>query len=369
MTHWRADRPHNELPLLPPEAELETRPVLKACIEARAAVAALDRSAQLIPNPRMLVNTLPVLEAQASSEIENIVTTADVMFQHLRDDSGADAATKEALRYREALIEGPLELSTRPLSTRTAETICSRIKGVDMSVRRVPGTKIANTATGEVIYTPPDSESRIRELLANWERFVHDDGAPDPLVRLAVAHYQFEAIHPFTDGNGRTGRVMNSLMLVQFGLLRLPILYLSRFIIRHRSDYYRLLLSVTTERAWEPWVLYVVRGIEETARWTTAKIDAVRSLEEATTTFVRRDLSKLYSHELVRVLLEQPYCRIANIVDAGIAKRETAATYLRRLAGAGVLREISSGREKLFVNDRLLHVLKSEASDFPRFSD
>jgi Fic family protein len=201
---WQPGRPYNDLPPMPPADVLETKPVLKQCITARAALAELKQAAELIPNPAMLINTLPLLEARASSEIENIVTTADKLFQHLQADSGADAATKEALRYRRALLEGVQALKARPLTTRTAESICTQIKGVEMTVRRVPGTALANDATGEVVYTPPEGEARIRDLLADWERFLHEEETIDPLVRMSAAHYQFEAIHPFTDGNGRT---------------------------------------------------------------------------------------------------------------------------------------------------------------------
>jgi Fic family protein len=367
VARWQPQRPFNDLPELPPRVELETKPVLRACVEARAALAALNRSAELIPNPGMLINTLPLLEAQASSEIENIVTTADALFQHMHDSAGTDAATREALRYREALIEGHRNLASRPITTRTAEVVCSRIKGTEMSVRRVPGTALVSAATNEIIYTPPESEARLRDLLANWEKFIHAGDSLEPLVRMAVAHYQFEAIHPFTDGNGRTGRVINSLMLVQMELLGLPILYLSRFIIRNKSDYYRLLLAITGEGDWEPWLLYMVRGVEETARWTTTKIDGIRALEQATAEHLRGRLPKIYSHELVQLLFLQPYCRIANLVESGLVKRQTAAVYLRSLTEAGVLQERSVGREKLFVNTRLMRMLTSEANDFVRF--
>ena len=175
----------------------------------------------------------------------------------MQADSSAEPATKWALRFRRALLEGVQALKTRPLTTRTTESICTQIKGIEMSVRKMPGTALANEPTGEIIYTPPEGEALIRDLLANWERFLHEDETIDPLVRMARAHYQFEAIHPFTDGNGRTGRVVNSLFLVGQGLLPLPILYLSRYIIANKSDYYRLLLAVTHEAAWEPWVLCV----------------------------------------------------------------------------------------------------------------
>lgn len=366
---WRADRPYNALPFLPPAADLETKAVLKQCVSARAALSELKQAAALIPDPGMLINTLPLLEAQASSEIEHIVTTADKLFQHLRAEDTADPATKEALRYRHALLEGFQSLAKRPLGTRTAEAICSRIRDIQMGVRRVPGTALASSTTGETIYTPPDGENRIRQLLANWERFLHDADESDPLVRMAAAHYQFEAIHPFTDGNGRTGRVLNILFLVERDLLPLPILYLSRYVIAHRSDYYRLLLAVTREDSWEPWILFMLRGVAETAAWTCAKIAAIRRLATDTAEFTRRRLPKIYSRELVDVLFEQPYCRIANVVDAGIVARQAASRYLKSLASVGVLEERTFGREKLFLHPKLLTLLTRDTNDFEPYPD
>jgi Fic family protein len=365
LKQWQPDKPYDTLPLLPPDTDLETKIVLKQCIKARSALAELKQAVQLIPNPSMLINTLPLLEAQASSEIENIVTTADSLFQHLQaDEERTDAATKEALRYRHALFEGVTSLQTRPLTTRTAEAICTQIKGIDMSVRKVPGVALANPATGEVIYTPPEGESRLRDLLANWERFLHNEIAIDPLIRMAAAHYQFEAIHPFSDGNGRTGRVLNSLFLIEQGLLPLPILYLSRYIIAHKADYYRLLLGVTREQTWEPWLLYMLRGIEDTAAWTTAKIAAIRSLAQHTAEHTRHSLPKIYSCELVDIVFEQPYCRIGNLVERGIAGRQAASRYLKALTDIGVLREQAFGKEKLFVHTKLMTLLTRDENAF-----
>ncbi|MCH7564030.1 MAG: Fic family protein [Gemmatimonadetes bacterium] len=363
---WKPDQPYNDLPPLPPEQDLETRVVLKQCITARAALAELKQAAELIPNPRMLINTLPVLEAHASSEIENIVTTADKLFRHQTAEGSADSATKEALRYRHALLEGLGE--DRPLSTRTAEDVCSRIKGAEISVRRVPGTALTNTATGAVIYTPPATEQRIRELLGNWAHFLHMHEEVDPLIRMCAAHYQFEAIHPFTDGNGRTGRVLNILFLVEQGLLPLPILYLSRYILANRADYYDLLLQVTRAQAWEPWLIYMLRGVEETATWTTRKIAAIRTLANDTVLFVRSQLPKIYSRELVDVIFEQPYCRIENIVDADIVGRQAASRYLKALTSIGVLREETFGREKLFIHPRLLTLLTGDEQEFDPYA-
>lgn len=354
---WTPDRPFNALPLLPPQADIETRPVLKQCVAARAALAELKQAAELIPNPEILIQTLPLLEALASSEIENIVTTTDRLFRELPESATADPATRQALRYRHALMEAFGQLRDRPLTTRLAEEVCSRILGRETHVRRVPGTTLRNTATGETVYTPPDGEDRLRSILRNWEEFIHGEDDLDPLVRMAVAHYQFEAVHPFTDGNGRTGRILNSLLLVERRLLPLPILYLSRHIIATKPDYYRLLLEVTRDGAWEPWIVYVLQGVEATSTWTTGKIGEIRALAEETVARVREELPKIYSRELVDVILERPYCRIANVVERGIAKRETASRYLKALVAIGVLREEVAGRERLFINDRLMALL------------
>ena len=354
---WQPDRPYNDLPPIPSADALETKDVLRACIGARAALAGLKQGAERIPNQSMLINTLPVLEAQASSAIENIVTTTDKLFESLNAGDAADPATKEALRYRRSLMDGYRTLAKTPLATRTAETVCTTIRGVVMRVRKVPGTKLANAITGETIYTPPEGEAVIRELLAGWERFLNEQSEVDPLIRMAAGHYQFEAIHPFTDGNGRTGRVLNSLFLIQEELLSLPILYLSRYIILHRDDYYRLLIGVTRRKEWEPWLKYMLEAVRETAEWTLAKVQSICDLADETAERVRTALPKIYSRELVDELFAQPYCRIQNLVDAGIAKRQTASRYLKLLVDLGVLEERISGREKLFVNPVLLTLL------------
>lgn len=361
---WQPEQPYNDLPLLPPAVDLETRPVLKACITARAALAELKSAANLIPNQAMLINSLPLLEAQASSEIENIVTTSDQLFRFSGLIERADLATKEALRYRTALFEGYKSLDKKPLCTATAELICSTIKNRTMTIRKVPGTALQNDKSGNIIYTPPIGETVIRSLLSNWEKFIHEYSEIDPLIKLAVSHYQFEAIHPFTDGNGRTGRIINSLLLIQEKLLTLPILYLSRYIIRNKSDYYRLLLGVTSNGSWEEWLLYIIPGIEETALWTIDKIFAIRSLQDHTTEFVRDSLPKIYSYELIDIIFEQPYCRITNLVERNIAKRQTASEYLKALCDIGVLAEQTIGREKIFIHTKLLNLLTREENKF-----
>ena len=358
---WHAEKPFNELPLLPPALHvLETTETLKACIGARASLAELKQAAELLPNQNLLINLLPLLEAKDSSEIENILTTTDKLFQHASEDNDADFATKEALRYRTALRHGFEQLADRPLCTNTAIQICSELKGSEMDIRKVPGTVIGNQSTGQILYTPPVGEQVIRELLANWEQFIHAYDDIDPLLKMAVAHYQFEAIHPFYDGNGRTGRILNILFLIEQGLLTLPILYLSRYIVQNKSEYYNLLNSVTANDDWQPWLLYILKGTEEVSQWTCQKIAAIRLLMESTSTYIKLKLPKIYSHELVQVIFEQPYCRIQYLVDCGVAKRQTASSYLKQLADIGVLEERQAGREKLFVNPRLMYLMTED---------
>lgn len=348
--------------------------MLKACIEARAAVAELKQAGRLLPNQDVLINTIPLLEARASSEIENIVTTADQLFRYAQPDREgmADPAAREALRYRTALRRGLALLQERPLATATAVEVCRTLLAADIDVRRVPGTTLVNEGTEDVVYTPPEGEALLRTLLANWERFLHGATDVDPLIRMAVAHYQFEAIHPFTDGNGRTGRILNLLFVVEQELLELPVLYLSRAIIRTKADYYRLLLAVTTHGAWEDWILYVLRAVGETARWTTERIRAIRQLMQETADVVRAETHGTHAREIVELIFVQPYCRIKNVVEVGIAHRQTAAVYLKQLATAGVLEEVKVGREKLFINPRLMRLLTLEDPgdlSFPRARD
>jgi Fic family protein len=362
MTDFDPKVPYNELPELPPPLELvETTEILKACIQSRVALAELKQAAELIPNAAVLVNALPLLEARASSEIENIVTTTDKLFEFadIAEDK-ADAATKEALRYRTALYEGSKMVRRGMLSTDMAIHICSTIKGMELDIRAESGTTLKSRMTGEVIYTPPEGQQLLQQKLDNWADFMQNDVEIDPLVRMAIQHYQFEAIHPFSDGNGRTGRILNILFLLQHGLLDSPILYLSRYIIQNKADYYRLLKGVTNDQAWSDWIMFILRGVEETCNWTTEKIKAIRELMEHTAEFTQTSLPKIYTWELVELLFKQPYCRIHNLVDAGIAKRQTASVYLKQLSDIGILKEVKSGRENIFVHPKYIELLTGE---------
>ena len=354
---WSPEVPFNDLPALPPQdVDLEPKVVLKATVEARTALATLAQAGRLLPNPSILIRTVPLLEAQASSEIENIVTTADELFKHV-ESGGGDHATKEALRYRTALFTGVDAIRRRPLTATTAIQVCSELHGREMDVRAVPGTRIANPTTREIVYAPPEGTEVIRDKLSAWERFVHAEDDLDPLVRMAVAHYQFEAIHPFHDGNGRTGRVLNILMLIGAGLLDEPILYLSRAIIARKNDYYRLLRDVTAEGAWVDWILYMLNVVGESATSTTRKISSIRTCQDEIAERARAATPGGRDAQFVEVLFEQPYCRINTVAERCEVSRQTASSWLHTLVAAGLLRDVKVGREVLFVNHEFLDVL------------
>lgn len=369
LVKHNAEIPYNELPLLPPKTDIENKPILKSCILARTALAALKEAGQLIPNQSVLINTIPLLEAKVSSEIENVVTTMDKLFRCVSgNDRNADSATKETYRYRQALAQGSdLIKKGKPICTSMAAELCSIILSRPIHVRKTEGTVLSNPLIGEIIYTPPTGESVILEKLSNWEQFVNEQIHLDPLIRMAVMHYQFEAIHPFADGNGRTGRLLNILLLIQEGLLDRPVLYLSRYLINHRREYYQLLRAVTEQQTWQDWILFLLEAVRETAYWTCEKIHAIRDLLEHTCQYIQNSLPKIYSRELVDLIFIQPYCRISNVVDCGIAKRQTASVYLKQLADIGVLDEVREGRERLFLHPKYLELLKQDNHQFREY--
>ena len=359
MKKFNPEVPHNKLPLLPPEVDLETPLILKACIEANKELAKLKIAERLIPNQTVLINSIPLLESQASSAIENIVTTTDELFEHAENSPlSMTPATKETLQYRQALYQGYKTLKKRPLSVALVCDICSTIRQIDTNIRNLPGTALINDSSGKKIYTPPEGEENLRQLLNNWENYLHqEDDDIDPLIKLAVQHYQFEAIHPFSDGNGRTGRIINLLYLIQRGLLDTPILYLSGYIIKNKAEYYKKLLRVTAEGAWIEWILYFLDAICETSQWTLSKVLAIQELIESSSSFIKSKASSIYSRELVELLFTQPYIRIQNLVEMHNIGRDTASKHLKALCGIGFLEEVKRGREKLFINYRFLSLL------------
>jgi Fic family protein len=357
MAFYR-DRPYNDLPLLPPEGlELETRAVLKQTVASARALADLRGIASKVPNPRIIINGIVLQEARLSSEIENIVTTSDELYRAAASgDSVTDTQTKEVLRYREALWHGFEEIKKRPLCANLSIELVGIIRKLQIDVRKVPGTALKNQA-GEVVYTPPEGESLIRDKLSNLEKFIHAEDDIDPLVKLAVMHYQFEAIHPFSDGNGRTGRILNVLYLVEKGLLDLPVLYLSHYILANKAAYYTGLRNVTEEGRWEEWILFMLRGIEQTARETWELVDRILKLMEATAERVRTKQPGIYSKDLIEVIFSNPYCRIRFLEDARIAKRQTASGYLQKLVKLEILKPMKVGREMYYINHGLLRIL------------
>ena len=352
--------PFNDLPPLPPQADLETKAVLRKLATASRALAELKGVARTIPNQAILINSLVLQEAKASSEIENIVTTNDALYKGFSASTAEiDPPTKEVLRYREALGHGLRLMQKRKLlTTNLFEGIVRRITLNEAGIRKVPGTLIRDERAAKTVYTPPEGEKKIRDLLANLERYLHATEHGDPLVKLGVIHYQFEAIHPFSDGNGRVGRILCNLYLVQQGLLDQPILYLSRYITENKDRYYSLLRGVTEKEGWEEWVLYVLEAVEQTARLTRDRIVSIRDLLEETLDKAKSSLPKrVYSKELVELLFYQPYTKTQFVVDAGLAERKTATVYLRELESAGFLKSEKVGKEVLFLNVKLFKLL------------
>lgn len=354
----RADEPYQHLPPLPPTLEVETPAVLKAAIGANRELARLQGAYTRLPDPTILINLIPLMEAQASSEIENIVTTNDELFKAA---SGVletpTPQVKEALRYREALRIGYTATRDRPLTSQTALAVCSQIVGHEARVRDTPGTYIGNPGNARRIYTPPEGRDVLLNHLAAWENFLHADDGLDPLVRMALSHYQFEAIHPFFDGNGRTGRIINILLMIKYGLIELPVLYLSGHIMRHKDAYYNRLNAVTREDAWQPWILFMLAGVESTARWTLDLVDMTDAMRVDVEAEIRAIDKHLPAGDLARLLFAQPYLRINDVVDAGLAQRQTASRWLTDLAERGLISKQRSGRAVVFVNDRLVDTL------------
>ncbi|MBP5993620.1 MAG: Fic family protein [Candidatus Moranbacteria bacterium] len=353
-------KPYNDLPLLPPLKELETAAILKKAIGARAALAALDASNKRLPNESLLANAVILQEAKLSSEIENIVTTNDELYQSLALESVTDPNLKEVISYPKALWYGYGFIRENGfISARVLIEMMQAIKQTDGGIRKIPGTKIANPATGEIVYTPPEGEAVILEKLKNLEQYINDqkDGI-DPLVKMAVLHYQFESIHPFHDGNGRTGRILNILFLVLTGLLEHPILYLSKYILENKSDYYVKLRGVTEREEWESWILYMLDAVEQTAKYTEQKIHDICSLMESTEQMIKEKAPNIYSKELVNTLFQLPYSKRKFLVDAGIVKEKTAGKYLVELERIGLLKSEKIGRERLYFHRAFFDLLR-----------
>lgn len=359
MSKFNPKEPYNDLPLLPPKADIETKAVLKKALEANKALAELKGASNSIPNPEILITSITLQEAKSSSEIENIVTTNDKLYKAYSSQlTTFDSQTKEVLRYKDALWKGFNELKEKNLlTTNLFVKLYQIIKENDGGIRKTPGTKLTKE-NGDIVYTPPEGEELIRSLLKNLEDYIHNDQDNiDPLIKSAVIHYQFESIHPFFDGNGRTGRILLILYFVQNQLLDLPILYLSRYIIQNKNDYYISLRKVTENNDWENWILYLLEGIRATAIETTELVKSIYNLMQETAEIVKENRQNPVPKEVVELIHEQPYCKTEFIIQKGIAKRKAAERYLKELERLQILKSEKVGKEVVYLNQKLLKIL------------
>jgi len=358
-------KPFNDLELLPPTPEIETKKTLSASIAANRELARLSGFCSLLPDESIFLSTIVLKEASASSEIENIITTHDELYRGLVTSSQkTNQPTKEVLNYRSALYKGFNALQNKGLLTiNTIIEIQEELEMNTAGIRRTPGTSLVNDMTGETIYTPPDNPEVITSLLSNLEAYINTENDTDPLIQMAVAHYQFESIHPFYDGNGRTGRIINVLFLVLKGLLDSPVLYLSSYINRNKSRYYQLLQNLRMTGSWEEWIIFILKAVEVTSKETLSIIRSIVDLMDTTTEHARKGLPQTsYSKELIELLFVQPYTKIEYIVKAGIAERRTASKYLKQLVELGILESHKVGKEILYINKGLFELLRKEHS-------
>jgi Fic family protein len=346
---------------VPDSIELETPAVLRLAARAHRALAELKGAAATIPNETILIDTLALQEAKDSSSIENIITTEDQLFQgDLISGQFPSPAAKEIHHYAAALKLGLAHVrQQRFLRLADVLEIQAALEQNLAGLRKLSGTVLKNQQTGDVVYEPPQDPAEVERLMGNFLEHFHRDepSDPDPLVRMAVLHYQFESIHPFYDGNGRTGRILNLLHLVLHGLLDLPVLYLSRYIVRHKPEYYRGLQAVREKDAWEEWVLYMLSAVEETSRETLTKVRGIRELMQTAKQRLRRELPKLYSQDLLNNLFRHPYTKIEFIErDLGVS-RPTATKYLAALEKGGFVRKTKLGRTNFYINEALFALL------------
>jgi Fic family protein len=361
MSHFNRTKPYNDLPLLPPTADIETKAILRKTVSAGRALAQLNGSLLSVPNPTIFLDTIYLQEAKASSEIENIITTNDDLYQSLVADRKIEnAATKEVLCYKEALWLGLEYLKTKPfITTNLCINIVQCIKQNNASIRSVPGTTLANSH-GDVIYTPPVGETVIREKLTNLEKFINEDTRFDPLIKLALLHYQFEAIHPFSDGNGRTGRILLLLYLKLSELLNTPAIYLSNYIIKNKSDYYNRLQGVTEHSDWEAYILYMLDMIEETSTHGLNRLNKIIAAMDKTAAEIKQKFPKIYSKNLIEILFRLPYTKRQHLIDEHIGSPKTVGNYLQVLEDNGFLQSVKVGKEKLYLNQNLLMLLEEK---------
>jgi Fic family protein len=349
------------IPELPPKADFETVPVFKELARASRNLAELKGRSGTIPNPGILINTLSLQEAKASSEIENIITTQDELFQvSLFPDSPVSPAAKEVALYSEALQLGYQKLRDQKwlLTNNTIVAMFQLLKRTNGSYREQPGTALKNEASGQLVYIPPQDPREVQERMSGLERFINDGSLSnlDPLIKMAIIHHQFESIHPFPDGNGRIGRIVNVLYITKEGLLDIPILYLSRFITANKGEYYRLLQAVRERGAWVDWVIYMLRAVADTSLETLQLVDQIKVLMVQYKDRLRREHSRIYSQDLLNSLFRHPYTRIDFLMNDLDVTRQTAAKYLDHLSDAGLLSKHRLGKHNYYMNDPLVRI-------------
>ena len=354
------------IPSLPLPYDLETKEVLKQLNRANRKLAELKGVAQTIPNERILISSLTLQEAKDSSEVENIVTTQDDLYRAGLDPSHQfiNAATKEVLFYREAINEGFRMVRNKYILTlNDIKHVQEILEQNTAGFRTTPGTQLKRENDGAVIYTPPQDGMAIVRYMSNLEQFINDDHLSqlDPLIKMAIIHHQFESIHPFYDGNGRTGRIINILYLVITGLLDLPILYLSRYITHNKGEYYRLIQAIrdkNTDNAaeWEAWILFMLKGVEVTAEDTISLVKNIGRLMAEYKNVIRPDFGSKYNHELLNGLFYHPYTKIDHVVANMQVSRQTASKYLDRIVALGLLKKEKMGKENYYINTRLMNL-------------
>lgn len=358
MRSFDKNAPYNNLPALPPRVDIETKAVLRKTIVAGRKLAEMNRALRTLPNPTLFIDTIYLQEARASSEVENIITTNDELYRSLVSDYSPEYATaKEVLCYKEALWLGMRYISKKPfITTNLCVSIVQCITGNTDSIRKLPGTTLTNRR-GEVVYTPPTGEKLIRDKMARLEKFINMDDSLDPLIKMALMHYQFEAIHPFADGNGRTGRVLLLLYLKLSGLLETPAIYLSEYIIRNRVDYYKRLREVTEKGYWEKYILFMLDMVEETAISGLKRLNDINAAIEKMSGEMRKSVPKIYSRELVETIFRLPYTKRQVLMEGKLGNAKTVGNYLRTLEQKGFLKSSMVGKEKLYLNSRLMKIL------------
>lgn len=359
MKKFNRNIPYNDLPLLPPKADIETKSILRKTISAGRVLAQLNGTLLNLPNPTLFLDTIYLKEAKASSEVENILTTNDELYKSLvTNKKNENLSTKEVLRYKEALWLGLEEIKTKPfITTNLCIKIVQCIKQNEASIRVTPGTTLTDK-NGEIIYTPPTGEGIIRQKLSNLEQFINKKNNIDPLIKMALMHYQFEAIHPFGDGNGRTGRILLVLFLKISGLLEIPAIYLSEYIIQYKNDYYKKLQRVTENESWEEYLLYMLDMIEQTALKGLHQLNLIMLAMEAMSNEIKTKLPKIYSKDLLEILFRLPYTKRQNLIDENIGNAKTVGNYLIALEEKGILQSTKVGKEKLYLNRELLKILE-----------